>query len=58
MLNWVLIIVFTSTAFGSSMTSVRVSSKESCENIAKNLPKRPHAYGDQYMYSCIEDKSK
>ncbi len=56
MLNWVLIIVFTSSAFGSSMTSIRVSSKESCENIAKNLPHRPHQFGDNYIYSCIEDK--
>lgn len=51
-MNWILIIVIISQVT-TNITTVRVSSKQSCESIAKQLPKQ---FGIDYMHVCIEDK--
>ena len=51
-MTWILIICMFSSA-GSGMTSIRVSSQASCENVAKQLP---YAFGRNFVYKCVEDK--
>ena len=58
MLNWILII-FIWAGNGMVMSNIRVSSKESCENIGKQIPKSiqlPSSLGKTFQYICVEDK--
>ncbi len=52
MLNWILIIMFYSVHDSGLVTSIRVNSQASCQNVAKEMK----IFNRRFDYICLEDK--